>query len=89
MRACTSYVFSYGLFIAQSLLRFVWFDKQMWGMFSKSILEQSDKQLLKQNYKKQNELNNKNKKRRFSSMEVQTWGLKRKNKLGSKGINQV
>jgi hypothetical protein len=41
-------------------------------MFSKSILEQSDKQLLKQNYKKQNELNNKNKKRRFSSMEVQT-----------------
>jgi hypothetical protein len=47
-------------------------------MFSKPTLEQSGKQLLKQNYKKQNEPNNKNKKRRFSSMEVQTQGLKRK-----------
>ncbi len=54
----------------------------MWGMFSKPILEQSGEQLLKQNYKKQNEPNNKNKKRRFSSMEVQTQGLKRKNKVG-------
>jgi hypothetical protein len=53
-------------------------------MFSKPILEQSGKQLLKQNCEKQNEPNNKNKKRRFSSMEVQTQGLKRKNKLGSK-----
>jgi hypothetical protein len=53
-------------------------------MFSKPILEQSGKQLLKQN-----EPNNKNKKRRFSSMEVQTQGLRRKNKLGSKGITQV
>jgi hypothetical protein len=42
-------------------------------MFSKPIiLEQNGKKLLKQNYKKQNEPNNKNKKRRFSSMEVQT-----------------
>ncbi len=61
----------------------------MWGMFSKPTLEQSGKQLLKQNYKKQNEPNNKNKKRRFSSMEVQTQGLKRKNKLGLEGITRV
>jgi hypothetical protein len=53
-------------------------------MFSKPILEQSGKELLKQN-----EPNNKNKKKRFSSMEVQTQGLRRKNKLGSKGITQV